>query len=453
MNGLNRRDFIRGAAAIGAGVVVGASALPARGQDVPAAQGKNVAGLALPPMEKIRVGMIGLGARGGSMVGGIASLPWVEIVAICDKVPDKVERTAKRLAKRGKGEPAKFSGSEDAWKKLCELDNVDVVYISTPWELHTPQCLYAMQNGKHAFTEVPAAVTLEECWALVDASEKNQKHCAILENCCYGEEELLVLNMAHQGAFGTLVHGEAAYIHDLRGYHFDPNGYQDMWRLKMCEKYAGNTYPTHGLGPVSLYMDINRGDKYDYMVSMGSLQAGMTEYAIEHFGKDSPQAKQEYKLPDINTSIIKTAKGRTIMVQHDVTSPRPYSRINMLSGTKGIFYGYPDRMTLSPNSHEWFGDKEYNENRNKYRHPLWAKLEKEAKENGGHGGMDFVMLYRLFDCLRKGIPVDLNVYDAASWSCIFPLSIQSAEKRSGSVDIPDFTRGAWKTTGPLKIEV
>ena len=450
-NRSNRRDFLRNTLSVGAGLVAtNALARDHHETTRPAPGDANVALLTTEPTDRVRLGVIGLGNRGASMLPGILQLDWVDVTAVCDKVDAKLER-ASDIAQEARGERPQTFGGVDGWKQLCAADSCDAVYICTPWDQHTPQALAAMTGGKHALVEVPAALTVDEAWQLVETSETTRRHCAMMENCCYGNSELTALNMAKQGVLGTLVHGAGAYIHDLRDLHFSPDYYEDQWRLKFCEAFNCNHYPTHGLGPVAWYMDINRGDAFDYMVTVASMQAGMSEYAAERFGDDSPQAKQSYALGDMNTSILKTKRGRTILVQHDVTSPRPYSRINQISGTKGTFEGYPDRLALSPDGHRWLDDDALRSKMSEYEHPLWAKVGAFAREVGGHGGMDFVMMYRTLDCLRRGVPLDFNAYDAAAWSVLFPLSARSMGQRGGSVDIPDFTRGAWQTTPPLEI--
>ena len=341
---------------------------------------------------------------------------------------------------------------------MCEWDQVDLVYNGTPWELHAPIALYAMEHGKHVVVEVPSALTLDDCWALVETSERTRRHCMQLENCCYGETEMLALNMCRQGLFGTLVHGEGAYIHDLRKScygKFDPatgsGGYWDYWRLRYNRAHGGNQYPTHGLGPICIDMDINRGDNFDYLVSVDSLQAGFQEYGKGKFGAGSPEAGWKVKMGDMNTTIIKTKLGRTIMVQHNVTGPRPYSRINLISGTKGMLQDYPLRIALEKVLGEGahaFDEKATAELREKYKHPLWKTAGEYAKIHGGHGGMDFLMLLRLAWCLQMGQPLDMNVYDLAAWCSLNELTEKSADNRGRSMNVPDFTRGAWKTQKP-----
>lgn len=266
-----------------------------------------------------------------------------------------------------------------------------------------------------------------------------------LENCNYDFFETATLNMAQQGLFGEIVHTEGAYIHDLRKLNFDEEGYWNMWRLKQLETSDGNTYPTHGLGPICHTLNIHRGDKMNYLVSMSSKQFGMTEYAHQKFGEDTIYSNREYKKGDINSSLIRTEKGKTILLQHDVTSPRPYSRLHLISGTKGFAQKYPQQgIALEPNSHRFLPKDQLDSLIEKYKHPVFSEIEEKAKQIGGHGGMDYIMDYRLIYCLRKGLPLDMDVYDAAEWSSIVELSKKSVENQSMPVKIPDFTRGAWK---------
>ena len=334
----NRRDFLRNALWMGtAAATIGL----ARGQTCSGgscSDGGSMLGWADKPFKTLRVGVVGLGR--GSLGLDLGKIPGVTITAICDITQARVDRALKRCADRKIPTPKVFTGSPEAWKKMCEWDQVDLVYNGTPWQLHTPIALYAMEHGKHVVTEVPSALTIEQCWALVETSERTRRHCMQLENCCYGETEMLALNMCRLGLFGTLVHGEGAYIHDLRTScygKFDPatgsGGYWDYWRLRYNRAHGGNQYPTHGLGPICIDMDINRGDNFDYLVSVDSMQAGFQEYGKGKFGAGSPEAGWKVKMGDMNTTIIKTKLGRTIMVQHNVTGPRPYSRINLISGT------------------------------------------------------------------------------------------------------------------------
>ncbi len=444
----NRRNFIKTTLAATAGVAM------ATGIKTSYAAGnsphKSVFGLKSAPLEVVRLGMIGLGGRNRGHLGHYLKIEGVEIKAICDIDPDAANKAVKMCTDAGKPAPETYTRGDYDYRRLLERDDIDAVVIGTPWRWHTPMCVDAMLSGKHAFTEVPAAVTLEECWQLVDTAEKTQKNCMMMENVCYGREELMVLNMCHLGVFGKLTHGECAYIHDLRGQMRMMDKGIGTWRTTHHEKRNGNLYPTHGLGPVSQYMNINRGDRFDYLTSMSSPALGRQEYAKENFAPDHIRNQRRYVCGDMNTSLIKTKLGRSIMVQHDTTTPRPYDRINLIQGTKGVFRGYPNRVAVvdGGNTHNWQDiDKCYEQ----YDHPFWKKMESEAKKNGGHGGMDFLMNWRMIYCLRNGEALDQDVYDAAAWSAVGPLSEESVANRSDSVDVPDFTRGGWMVNEPLGI--
>lgn len=414
---------------------------------------KNVLQLTAEPIETVRVGFIGLGSRGKSAVYRYTFLEGVEIKALCDLKEDFVKQAQQTVTSKKLKSAEEYVG-ENSWKKLCEREDIDLVYICTDWLNHTAMAVYAMEHGKHVAVEVPAAMTIEDCWKLVDTAEKTRKHCMMLENCCYDFFELNTLNMAQQGVFGEIVHGEGAYIHDLRDKNFSPsdkNGYQGMWRLKFNEAHTGNPYPTHGLGPICQVMNIHRGDKMNYLVSVSSAQFGMSEYAKDEFGENSPEAKQNYKLGDMNTTIIKTEKGKTIMIQHDVTSPRPYSRLHTLSGLKGFAQKYPTpSIALEPDSHEFLSAEKFDKLMEEYKHPFIKEIGEVAKKVGGHGGMDFIMDYRLIYCLKNGLPLDMDVYDAAEWSCLVGLSEMSVLNGGKPIQIPDFTRGDWNKLNGLK---
>jgi len=456
----NRRDFIRLAAAGAAALGLGMKGIKANNQDLPGlitpgrpSGQKTVMGLSCEPLEKVRIGIIGLGMRGMEAVGRLLYVEGVEIIAVCDVLPDRVIQAQKIVKEHGLPEPVGFSAGPEDWMKLCERDDIDLVYSCTPWYLHTPNAVYAMKNGKHAAIEVPGATTLQECWILVDTAEQTRRHCMMLENCCYDFFELATLNMARNGVFGEIMHAECAYIHDLRWLKFDrENGYYDMWRLKYSMNHNGNLYPTHGLGPVAQIMGINRGDRMEYLTSTSTNQVGMSLYAKNKFGKYSPEYQQSYELGDMNTTLVRTARGRTIMIQHDTTSPRPYSRIHMISGTGGMAQKWPvEQIALEPEAHEWLSKEEFNKLMVQYEHPLVKKIGENAREVGGHGGMDFIMDWRMIYCLRNGLPLDEDVYDAASWSSIVELSEISVRNMSQMVEIPDFTRGIWAETKPLGI--
>ncbi len=420
----------------------------------------DVLQLACEPIDTVRVALIGVGMRGSSMLYRYPFIPGTKVVALCDIYEDRVKRGNEILAKFGAPAAQEFYGDSAVWRKVLEMPDVDLVYICTDWETHTPMALAAMEAGKHVAVEVPAALSLADCWALVNTAEKTRKHCMMLENCVYDEFEMTTLNMARQGVFGTIVHVEGAYIHDLRSMNFaekgEPGHYADMWRLKENTLRTGDVYPTHGLGPVAQILGLHRGDKMNYLVALNSGQFGMTEYAVEKFGADSDYAKRDYKMGDNTTTLIRTEKGRSMMIQHDVASPRPYSRIHMVSGTKGFAQKWPatqialdgsidmpdgDFQNLS--AHTPVNREVYDALMAKYRHPLYTEIGEKAKEVGGHGGMDYIMDYRLIYCLRNGLPLDMDVYDAAEWSCLTELSGLSIQNGSMPVVVPDFTRGAW----------
>lgn len=415
-------------------------------------QGFNMCGYAAPKMDVVRVGVVGLGMRGPGAVERLSVIQGVEIKALCDKYPDRAAKANTILEKAGSPKAKEYSG-EEGWKAMCESNEIDLVYNCTPWHLHAPISVYAMKNGKHAASEVNAGRTIDECWQLVETSEKARKHMMMLENCCYDFFELLTLNMARQGLFGELVHAEGAYIHDLsKDYLFNKKGYADMWRLKENIGKNGNLYPTHGLGPIAQCMNINRGDKFDHLVSMSTNDFTLNNMAKELAEKDDffkEYVDKPYR-GNMNTTVIRTNKGKSIMLQHDVSSLRPYSRIHLVSGTKGAAQKWPgpERIAFG---HSWIRKEELDELYKKYSPPIVTHIGEIAKEIGGHGGMDFMMDWRLIDCLRNGLPLDQDVYDAAAWSSIFHLSQQSVKAKSKTVNVPDFTRGAWKTNKPVDL--
>jgi predicted dehydrogenase len=455
----NRRNFLK-QTLIGSGIIATGFAGSARvinpesfekGFESSAVQTFNMCGFRAPKLDKVRIGFIGLGSRGPGAVERMSHIEGVEIAALCDQYEDRVEKVQAKLEKAGIPRAKSYSGNKEAWKALCENPDIDLVYITSPWAWHTPMAVYAMENGKHAASEVPAAKTIEECWQLVETSEKTRKHCMMLENTCYDFFELLTLNMARQGFFGEIVHTEGAYIHTLLESNFDKDGYAEMWRLK--ENYRnGNLYPTHGLGPVSQVMNINRGDQMEYLTAMSSNDFLMSAKAKELAEKDGfykEFAGKQYR-GNMNTTTIRTFKGRTIMLQHDVSSPRVYSRIHLISGTKGVAQKYPEPGKIAT-SHEWMNENEMKQLEEKYTPEIVKHIGDMAKKVGGHGGMDFMMDWRTIDCLRNGLPLDQDVYDAALWSAIAPLSEKSIANRSNSIDVPDFTRGAWKTNAPVEL--
>jgi hypothetical protein len=451
---MDRRSFTRISSLMGASFVLAGF----KSGDIlntltrtPPQEGKQVFGLQTDPIQQVRIGIIGLGNRGSSLLQHLAYFyPEKAIIkAICDVQPEKTKKALGFLD--GKmPEPAVYDGKPDAWKSMIEKEEIDLVFVFTPWKEHVPMSVHSMKSGKHVAVEVPAACTVEDCWNLVNTAEETQKNCIMLENVCYGREELWVLNMVQNEIFGELTYAEAAYIHNLRSMLFD-DSYYKKWRVYHHLNRHGNLYPTHGLGPVAQYLDIDRGDRFEKVVSMSSKEASLSEYSKTIDNRNEFYNQTGFKHGDMNTSLIKTNAGRSVMVQHDVVTPRPYSRINALAGTKAFHEGYPSRLAIDGRGHDWLPAEEYKIFWDKYQHPIWEELKDPIEKYGGHGGMDFVMLYRLIDAFNKGKPLDMDVYDAASWSVIGPLSEISVELSNVPVQFPDFTRGRWKEKRKLQI--
>ena len=408
----------------------------------------NLVGLSHNPIKNVRVGLIGLGNRGSVLIQMFEYLiknDHATIVALSDLKEEKAQRNNAYLKMIQPQGADLYFGKEDEWKKVAERDDIDLLIIATPWNYHTEMSVYAMEQGKHVACEQPMAMTLADCWKLIEVAERTQRHCMYMENCCFNGEELWVLNMINEGVFGDLTHAEGAYIHDLRKHMMDETYYENQWRIKHHQTKNGNFYTGHGLGPVSFYMDIGRGDNYDHLVSMSSLEKSLSTAA-----KKENFWAQEFTCGDMNTTLIKTKLGRTIMLQFDTHTGRPYSRLNTITGTKAAHQGYPSRLYIGHEDlqwgHRWLDDHEYKDYRERYDHPLWKQLREQIDENAvGHGGMDFVMIYRLIRCLNEGQALDINVYDSALWSAITPLSQLSVANGSKPIKIPDFTGGSWKT--------
>lgn len=444
-DGVNRRQFLKaGGAALTAGAAV---VQPTRADAAAATQGQTGV-LTAPPVPLVRVGFVGVGLQGGGHVNNLLKIPGCRITAVCDVREERTTWATAQITKAGHPAPAVYNRGPRDFERLCDTEDLDLVYTATPWEWHVPVMLAAMKSGKHAATEVPAAMFLDDCWAIVEMAEKQRRHCVMMENCNYDRPEMLVFNVVRQGLLGEMIHAEGGYLHDLREIKFEKRN-EGLWRRAWSMKVNGNLYPTHGLGPIANCFDINRGDRFDYMVSMSSPSRGLQDWAREHFPPDAPERKETYVLGDVNTSLIKTALGRTMMVQHNTNLPRPYSRIHLVEGTKGIFQGYPNRIYIEGRgrSHQW---QELAQVRDEFDHPLWKEIEAQAA-GAGHGGMDFIEDYRLIKCLREGLATDMNVYDAAALSAVVELSAQSNARRARTVDFPDFTRGRWRTNPPLGI--
>lgn len=405
----------------------------------------NMSGYAAPKIDTVRIGFIGVGNRGSAAVERMSQIAGVSINGICDIRPEKAHNAKARIKTQGHAATI-FSKDGMDWKSMCESDQFDLIYIATHWKMHADMAIYAMEHGKHVALEIPAATTVEDCWRLVKTSETTKKHCVMLENCCYDYFELLTLNLARQGFFGDIVHCEGAYIHDIMDSLFDEKKRYDFWRLKENASRDGNLYPTHGLGPICQILRINRGNKMDYMSSMSSKDFMLNDKAKKMAAVDK-QFESYVDKPfrgNINVSNIMTSNGSTMMLQHDVTSPRPYSRIHLVSGTKAFAQKYPLPGKIAIGHEDFLGGTEMAELEKKYAPGIITKIGELAKEIGGHGGMDFMMDWRLIDCLRNGLPVDMDVYDAASWSVIGPLSEWSVANGSQPIEIPDFTNGHWK---------
>ena len=382
-----------------------------------------VLGLRTEPLDTVRVGFIGLGMRGPGAVSRFTYLEGVQIKALCDLLPDRVASAQKILADRGLPEAAGYSG-EEGWKELCERDDIDLVYICTGWQLHVPMAVYAMQHGKHVAVEVPAATSVAECWQLVDVAEQTQRHCMMLENCVYDFFELTTLNMAQHGLFGEIEHVEGGYIHNLDEFW---DQYQGNWRLAFNQSHRGDVYATHGLGPACQILDIHRGDRMTRLVAMDTKSINGAATAEKLMGAET------FANGDHTVTMIATERQRSILLQHNVYTPRPYSREYQVTGTEGFANKYPvEGFAFRPdnldpdavpdhenlNEHSFVSDEVRQQLMEMYKHPIAKDIEELAKKVGGHGGMDFIMDYRLIYCLRNGLPLDQDVYDAAEWSCM-----------------------------------
>ena len=406
-------------------------------------------------INKVKVGIIGVGNRGSvllEMFQYLVENNHAEIIAISDISEKKVNNALDKLSKFQNKKAKLFFKSADDWKKMCKIEDIDLILIATPWNLHAHMSIHAMEMGKHVACEVPIASTLEDCWKLIEVSERTKKHLIMMENCNYNEEELWILNMTQEGVFGDITHAEGAYLHDLRALLLDSKYYEGQWRLKEHIDRNGNFYTTHGLGPIAFYLNIGRGDNFSHLTSMSS-----RELNLSLASKKMNHVVTSYKCGDMNNTLIKTYNGKTILLQFDVHTGRPYSRINKLVGTKAVHDGYPSRLYVDSENpkywgHNWLGKEEYNFYKNKYQHPIIKKLKSISNNfKQGHGGMDFIMIYRLIRCLNLGIPLDINLYDSVMWSAITPLSELSVATNSNSVKIPDFTNGKWKKNSGLEI--
>lgn len=460
MKNLNRRSFIKKTSLSAAAVTMVPSYLKA-GSERPLSS-IYMGGYAAPKIETVRAAFIGVGARGGTHAKFFAALEGTEVVAICDLYEDLVKEKTQWVNEAGGPNRHKnikqYWGDENLWKTMLQEVRPDVVFIATNWANHAPMAIGAMEQGAHAFVEVPIATTIQDMWDIVDVSERTQKHCMMLENVNYSRDELMFLNMCRQGLIGEILHGEAAYIHELRWQMEEQERGTGSWRTYHYAKRNGNLYPTHGLGPVAQYMNLARGeDTFGSLVSFSTPARGRALYAEKNYPKDHKWNQLNFKGGDLNTSIIKTTMGKTIMVQWDETSPRPYSRLNLIQGTKGTLAGFPTRVALeggvegiTKDHHSWVQGEQLEQLYAKYDHPLYKRLNEVAK-GSGHGGMDGIMVYRIVECLQKGFPLDQNVYEGCLWSAVAPLSERSVASGGAPQPFPDFTRGNFTETKPLDI--
>jgi len=462
MKNLNRRNFIKKSSLTATSLYTAINLACSEENEKTSSGGKYMGDYAAPKLETVRIAVIGVGARGSGHIKQFAAIEGTEIVAIADLYEDLVDKSVRScLQIDGKRHQniSRYFGDENLWKKMLVDVKPDAVIIATNWNNHAKMSIESMKNGAHAFVEVPIAVTINEMWEIVNTSEKTQKHCMMMENVNYGREELLYLNLCRKGIIGDLLHAEAAYIHELRFQMEEQERGTGSWRTHHYAKRNGNLYPTHGLGPVAQYMNLSRGeDQFNTIVSFSTPAVGRKLYAEKNYEKDHKWNTLNYNGGDLNTSIIKTNLGRTIMVQWDETSPRPYSRLNLIQGTKGTLAGYPTRVALeegvpgvTTDHHQWVKGEQLEMIYDKYEHPMYKRLGALAEKMGGHGGMDFMMRYRIIECLRKGLPLDQNVYEGCLWSAVSPLSEASVAQGGMPQKFPDFTRGAWNKTNPLAI--
>lgn len=416
----------------------------------PAGQ-SDVLQLTAPAMDTVRVGFIGLGMRGPGAVERFAQIEGTAIKGLCDVEADRVEACQELLEKLGRPRATGYSGSTEAYKEMCERDDIDLIYIATDWVHHAPLAVYAMEHGKHVAIEVPAALTMDEIWQLINTSERTRKHCMMLENCVYDFFEIATLNMAQQGLFGEILHVEGSYLHNLDDFWTE---YWENWRLDYNMKNRGDIYPTHGIGPDCQVLNIHRGDRMEYLVAVDTKPYNGPKVVKKLTGEDCT----DFQNGDQTSTLIRTVNGKTMLIQHDVLTPRPYSRMYQVVGSDGYASKYPIQQLLfrtenldstttadyqNLNAHSALPAELCQAMLQKYLPPFVQELEETARRVGGHGGMDFLMDYRLVYCLQNGLPLDMDVYDMAEWCCLGPLTRLSLENGSAPVAIPDFTRGAW----------
>ncbi len=424
----------------------------------PAGQ-KSALGLTVDKIETVRVAFVGLGMRGPGAVNRFCHIPGVKIVALCDYEKNRAEGCQNYLRKAGLA-PADIYYGEKGYEEICKRPDVDLVYVATDWDHHFPVAKCALENGKNTAIEVPSAMNLEQCWELINLSEKTRKHCMILENCCYDYYELNALNMAQAGVFGEVLRAEGAYIHNLDdfwGYYWqNPDGSDKEglhWRMKYNKENRGDVYATHGLGPVAQCLDIHRGDRFTTLVAMDTKSVHGKEYVEKKTGKEC----KDFRNGDHTTTLMRTANGKVVEIQHNVMNPQPYNRLFKLTGTKGYATKYPEEHfaieagamagTGAPqvdnlSTHTFINAEQQAALIKKYYHPILAKYGEMGREMG-HGGMDFMMDIRMVYCLQNGLPLDMDVYDLAEWCCLAELGTLSMDHNCAAVEFPDFTRGEW----------
>jgi predicted dehydrogenase len=459
----SRREFLAGAAWMGAAAMAaGCMSRGAASRGIGGGvSGAPMHGFRVDPMPEVRVGVIGLGGRGAPAVHRLAQIPGCRVTAISDINAGRVDAAQKWLKENGYPAAREWSrdGSEDAWRGLCEWDGVDVVYSCTPRTLHCPINVHAMSCGKHVMQEVPGVFDLEECWATVEAAEKYRRHCYMLENCVYGEFEMLAFNLVKKGMLGEILQAESCYTHDQRHLMYEPaDGV--FWRIKRHQTHHGNYYPTHGLVPAGRCLDINRGDKFDYLVAMETKSASFEAYGAANYPPEDWRHGAKMVKGDVTTCLMRTANGKVLQLVHNVCTPTPYDRGNKLLGTKGTIVGIKEdsyrvgfEEKLGDNgAHHYFSKEKAAEVREAYKHPFWKVAGEIAQKVGGHGGMDFIMDLRWVYCLQNGLPMDTDVYDLATYSSVVELSERSVNAGSRPVEFPDYTRGGWKTAKPFTVD-
>ncbi len=436
-----RRKFIKKTSVLGAGILVTPAISP------------NLFGNF--ESQKLNVGLIGVGERGNNHLSNLLLRKDVNVTAICDIDANRIEEAKNKMIKAGKKAPKTFGSNDYDYRNLLDLKEVDAVIIATPWLWHTRMTVDAMEAGKYAGVEVSAANTLEECWDLVNTHERTGTHMMILENVNYRRDVMAILNMVRQNVFGELVHFRCGYQHDLRevkfnngkqpyggGVEFGEKGYSEArWRTEHSVKRNADVYPTHGVGPIAVMADINRGNRFVSMTSSASKGIGLHNHIVKQAGADHPNAKVKFKQGDVITSTIETANGETIIVTHDCNLPRPYSLGFRVQGANGLWEVDGNRIYIEGKSepHRWDVADDWLK---KYDHPLWKKYGEYA-EGSGHGGMDFFVLNSFVESAKLNIAPPLDAYDAAAWSAITPLSEVSIENNGAPQNFPDFTRGLW----------